>query len=244
MRRTLLLGHRGTRGSRHIPENTLASFELCLQQGCDGFEFDVRRSADGVGVICHDGAVGGLAIEKTVAADLGLPLLEDVLRSFAARAFLDIELKVAGLERQTIAALREYPPQKGYVVSSFPPEVLSAVRALDPGVTLGLLCQGQDQVSMECRAPRPAGWARVLVAPSELAVAWVIPQFELVDQALIEEVHASGKKIMVWTVNRAEDIRRFAEWGVDAIISDETELLVHTMHASATPRRSELRRKP
>jgi glycerophosphoryl diester phosphodiesterase len=31
---------------------------------------------------------------------------------------------------------------------------------------------------------------------------------------------------MVWTVNRAERMREFAGWGVDAIISDETELLV------------------
>jgi glycerophosphoryl diester phosphodiesterase len=31
---------------------------------------------------------------------------------------------------------------------------------------------------------------------------------------------------MVWTVNRAEHMRQFEAWGVDAIISDETELLV------------------
>ena len=39
--------------------------------------------------------------------------LEDVLRQFAGRAFLDIELKVAGLEAALIAAaLREHPPQR------------------------------------------------------------------------------------------------------------------------------------
>ncbi len=50
-------------------------------------------------------------------------------------------------------------------------------------------------------------------------------EVELVDQAMIRGVQAAGKKMMVWTVNRAEDMRQFAEWGVDAIISDETELL-------------------
>jgi glycerophosphoryl diester phosphodiesterase len=34
---------------------------------------------------------------------------------------------------------------------------------------------------------------------------------------------------MVWTVNRSERMREFSEWGVDAIISDETELLVSTL---------------
>ena len=33
---------------------------------------------------------------------------------------------------------------------------------------------------------------------------------------------------MTWTVNRAEDMRRFAEWGVDSIISDDTELMVRS----------------
>ena len=58
---------------------------------------------------------------------------------------------------------------------------------------------------------------------------WVIPQFKLADGKLVELVHAAGKRIMVWTVNGAERMREFAEWGVDAIISDETELLVRSL---------------
>ena len=84
----LLLGHRGARASRHIPENTLASFELCLQHGCDGFEFDVRLSGDGQAVICHDADVGGMEIATTAAESLRLPTLEDVLRQFADGRFL------------------------------------------------------------------------------------------------------------------------------------------------------------
>jgi glycerophosphoryl diester phosphodiesterase len=57
----------------------------------------------------------------------------------------------------------------------------------------------------------------------------VIPQFALVDRQLVELVHAAGKKIMVWTVNRSERMREFAEWGVDAMISDETELLIRSL---------------
>jgi glycerophosphoryl diester phosphodiesterase len=209
----LLLGHRGARAFRQIPENTLASFELCLQHGCDGFEFDVRLSADGEAVICHDATIGGMKIEKTASRSLALPTVEDILRQFAHRAFLDIELKVAGLERQTLAELRKHPPQRGYVVSSFLPDVLMAIHDLDPAVPLGFLCDSRDQLR---------DWRET---PAE----WVIPQFKLTDRELVELVHAAGKRIMVWTVNRAKSMREFAEWDVDAIISDETELLVRSL---------------
>jgi glycerophosphoryl diester phosphodiesterase len=206
----LLLGHRGARASRNIPENTLASFELCLQHGCDGFEFDVRLSADAQAVICHDAIYGGMSIAAATAESLALPALEEVLRQFAERAFLDIELKVAGLERQTISALLAHPPRKGYVVSSFLPGVLASVRDVDPTIPLGFLCDSRDQLR---------DW-------SETPAEWVIPHFKLADEELISSVHAAGKKIMVWTVNRAARMRELAAWGVDAIISDQTELMV------------------
>jgi glycerophosphoryl diester phosphodiesterase len=215
MMRPLLLGHRGARASRQFPENTLASFELCLQQGCDGFEFDVRLSSDAQAVICHDAQVGGLAIANTMAKSLALPTLDDVLKQFARRAFLDIELKVAGLEASTCASLRKHPPQKGFVVSSFLPEVRTNMREMDPTIPLGFLCETENQLR---------DWRQ---APAQ----WVIPRCDLVDGELVEEVHASAKKIMIWTVNRGAQMSEFAAWGVDSIISDETELLVRTLNA-------------
>ncbi len=186
-----------------------------MRHGCDGFEFDVRRSADGQAVICHNATVGGMEIANTASKTLPLSALEDVLRQFAHRAFLDIELKVAGLEVQTVGALRKHPPQKGYVVSSFLPEVITAIHDLGPAIPLGILCESRDQLR---------GWR-------EMPAEWVIPQFALVDRQLVELVHARGKKIMVWTVNRAERMREFAEWGVDAIISDETQRIAEIVRA-------------
>lgn len=164
-------------------------------------------------MICHDATIGGMEIANTASKTLPLPTLEGVLRQFAQRAFLDIELKVAGLESQTLAQVRKHSPQKGYVVSSFLPGVLTAIHDLDPAIPLGFLCDTRDQLR---------GWRET---PAE----WVIPQCKLADRELIERIHAAGKKIMVWTVNRAERIRGFAESGVDAIISDETELLVRSL---------------
>jgi glycerophosphoryl diester phosphodiesterase len=156
-----------------------------------------------------------MEIANTASETLPLPTLEDVLRQFADRAFLDIELKVAGLEAQTVVALREHPPQKGYVASSFIPEVLTAIHDLNSAIPLGFLCETRDQLR---------GWRET---PAE----WVIPQFALVDRELITLIHGAGKKIMIWTVNRFERRREFAEWGVDAIVTDETERIAESVHA-------------
>jgi glycerophosphoryl diester phosphodiesterase len=109
--------------------------------------------------------------------------------------------------------LRKHPQQEGYVISSFLPDVLTAIQDLDPAIPLGFLCERRDQLR---------GWRQM---PAE----WVIPQFKLADRELVELVHAAVKRIMVWTVNRAERMREFAAWGVDAVISDETELLVRSL---------------
>src|ERR1700740_483797 len=122
--RPLLLGHRGARGEKTVPENALASFDLALAQGCDGFEFDVRLTADGQAVVCHDATSGGLKVTESSAWRLALPSLHDVVSRFQKSAFLDVELKVPGLEKITTSLLHNLPPARGFVVSSFLPEVL------------------------------------------------------------------------------------------------------------------------
>src|SRR5579863_8365603 len=137
----LLLGHRGARACKTLPENTVASFDQALADGCDGFEFDVRLTADGTPVICHDPQAGGVEIARARARELALPRLQDVLMRYQERAFLDIELKVGGLERATADLLRQVPPRRGFVVSSFLPEVLQVLHDVDSAIPLGLICE-------------------------------------------------------------------------------------------------------
>ena len=47
-----VFGHRGFSG--RYPENTMESFEAAIELCCDGVEFDVQLTRDGVPVILHD----------------------------------------------------------------------------------------------------------------------------------------------------------------------------------------------
>ena len=212
--RPLLLGHRGARASKSLPENTFASFDQALADGCDGFEFDVRLTSDGRAVICHDPAVRGMEIaHASVEQCAGLPVLEEILDRYQDRAFLDIELKVSGLEKIVLDALQNRPLHQGFVVSSFLPEVLKAIRAQDSAIPLGLICETHAELNHGSRLP----------------VEYVIPHYKLVDKALIERLKQAGKKTMVWTVNSRPHMQRFRDEGVDGIISDDTDLLARTL---------------
>lgn len=214
MRRPLLLGHRGARAVHSIPENTLASFDRSLADGCDGFEFDVRLAADGVAIVCHDPQSGGVDIAQARAEQLpALPRLEDVLARYHERAFLDIELKVAGLEATVAARVRKFLPQRGFVISSFLPELLLEMHAHDNTAPLGLICETRAEL---------ARW-------KELPVEYVILHYKLAGHDVISMIRNAGKKILVWTVNEAKAMLRFEQAGVDGIISDDTSLLVRTL---------------
>lgn len=212
-RSPLLLGHRGARSISGVAENTLAAFDLALSSGCDGFEFDVRLSADGVAVVAHDPMIGEVEIAQTPAADLpALPGLEAVIEKYGGRAFLDIELKVAGSGAVAVAALHKYLPQH-CVISSFLPEVLQEVRRLDDSIALGFICDDNGQLPQ---------WR-------SLACDYVIVHQRLVSEKLIGEVHASGRKLLAWTVNRPADMHDLARMGADGIISDDPALLSQTL---------------
>ena len=223
---TLLLGHRGARATVSIPENTLASFDLCLQHGCDGFEFDVRRTSDGVPVVCHDAVFRTLPLAQTLERDLApwqlqglLPTLEQVLQRYAPLCFLDIEIKDPGIEPQIVDLLRRYTPVKGYVVTSFRPDILLRFRLMDSAVPLGLIWE--KSISEECSTE----WRT-------LPVAWAFPEHRLLDSALAAELLAAGKRIGTWTVNDPSEMKRLAALGAEILISDDTFGLVNTFAVS------------
>src|SRR5581483_3603667 len=214
----LLLGHRGVRGHKYrVRENTIEAFDLAMKHGCDGFEFDVRLTGDGYAVVCHNTKSRGANIAQAMAARIThLPGLNQILDRYADRAFLDIELKVGGLESCLLAALAAHRPRREYVVSSFLPEVLHELRSRDKSIPLGIICETRHELSQ---------WSR-------LAVEYVIVKESLIKPELVRTIHAAGRKLFAWTVNRKSSMLRLAAWRVDGIISDKTDVMVSTLAGS------------
>jgi glycerophosphoryl diester phosphodiesterase len=219
----LLLGHRGCRGE--FTENTFAAFDHALDSGCDGFEFDVRLTADGVPVVWHDARLRGRFISRQNFGSLrercltpgrlprrrtiALCELEAVLSRYAQVAWMDIELKVVGVEAHVAGLLRRYRPARGFVVSSFRQRVLLELHRIDPSLPLAFIFD---------RMPRAAVWRA-------LPVEYVKPSARLVTAARVRQFHAEGKKVLTWTVNHPSAMRRLTEAGVDGMIGDDPVLM-------------------
>jgi glycerophosphoryl diester phosphodiesterase len=215
--RPLLLGHRGA--SKDAPENTVTAFEMALTHGADGFEFDVRRTSDGQLAICHDPALHGFVVAETPFKKLlnyshcAIPTLADVLERYRHRAYLDIELKVAGMEAEVLALLKQFPPTKGAMITSFLPEVITALAKLGSVYPVGYICKRPEELRR---------WR-------ELPVTYAVLHYNVVPDALIQEIAAVGKKLVVWTVNDEMEMRRFAGLGVCGIIADDTRLMTRVL---------------
>jgi glycerophosphoryl diester phosphodiesterase len=218
----LFLGHRGTR--IYAPENTFEAFDIALEHGCDGFEFDVRRTADGVAAVCHDAHFHHLKVAEHTLAELRahgeLPTHSEVLQRYGSRAYINIELKDAGLEAETIRSLDEFPVER-ILVSSFLPEVITGLAALREDIPLGFICRN----------------LKLLGAWKNLPISHAIINHAIYSKTLHRELRAAGKQLFVWTINNAAELEHFQKLGVDGIISDDTKLsrFISAPKAQAAP---------
>ncbi len=223
----LLLGHRGA--GRGSTENTIAAFDLALLHGADGFEFDVRRTGDGRTILCHDPKLHRLVVRRSSFKELRAavssrrqmpPTLEQVLSRYGQSAFLNIEVKVRGVEELVARAVNRAQPRR-YFISSFSPSVLRRLHALDDSLVLGALAQTHWQLRR---------W-------KTLPATYVVPHYRLLSRRLVARLHDAGKLVVTWTVNDRKQMLRAAELGVDGIISDDTKLLVQTLGTPTTEAR-------
>lgn len=226
----LVVAHRG--GANLAPENTLAAFRNALQMGIQVMELDVHPTRDGHLVVIHDdtlertttgmGPVRQHTLEELQQFDAGswysssfagerIPTLRSILKLARENdAGLVIELKhpcdgprYAHIEEQLLKELQSEQMTERVVVISFDFET---VTRLDPSLKRGFLFYQPTDLSQLGR------------------LDWIGPYLGLVDRQMVEQAHALGMKVNVWTVNEEQDMRRMLEIGVDAVTSDSPDV--------------------
>jgi len=218
----LRIGHRGAPAL--APANTLPSIEAALAAGVDGVEVDVL-AGEGALRLAHSPA------ELTRSS----PVLEDALALVAASdAFVHLDLKVNGYERELVDALGHHGLEERVVVSSFDARALRALRSAAPGLPIGL-GYPQDRLGLEPRVPARAIAAALSAARRTLpfrigrllrragAEAAMLHHLVL-SPALVARCDALGVPIFAWTVNDEATLARVVRLGVAAVVSDDPRI--------------------
>jgi glycerophosphoryl diester phosphodiesterase len=210
----------GHRGAAEIVENTVPSFSKALDQGADGLELDVRKTADDQLVVIHPSVIGNRSVQASAYEEirqlpdgLEIPLLKEVLQKFGKKTFLDIEFKTPGFEEEAVALIKKYGNPANTMISAFDTDTLNKVHELSPDLQLGYIYNRTQDGESRHNAP----------------IDYVIPQFKLASREMISEVHDEELKIIAWTVNDEPEMERLIALGVDGIITDYPAILAKVL---------------
>jgi len=229
-RKPLIIAHRGAKGS--APENTLGSFRLAMEQGCDAIELDVHLSKDGEIIVCHDftldrttngaGFIGELTLAEIKRFDAGswhseayrgetVPTLGEVFDLVPETIMINVEVKHhydGRLEQKLVALLNECGRLDSVVVSSFDHKSLCRIKRLEPKTRIGLL--------YSAKLVDPTAYARSF----DCEVYSLHPHFSFMDKEDVEKAVANGLAVFPWTANEENDLRKLVDYGVSGIITD------------------------
>lgn len=245
-----VIAHRGSSGI--APENTLAAVEEAIAQRSGWFEIDIQRSADGHLVLMHDrdlrrttdveevfperqlAPVGSFTLAELQRLDAGswfgpefagepVPTLAQLLDLIGQRIGFLLEVKdpalYPGIEQQIADELRG---AGGYLKAALAGDRL-VVQSFDHASM-----RRMDEVAPEIPVGLLTG-TRLTTAELQLAATYaeqVNPSFRAVDQGYVDEVHALGMTMSVYTVNTGRDMRAMLALGVDGIITDYPAVLL------------------
>ena len=232
----LWIAHRGA--GKLAPENTLAAFRVGASHGYRAFECDVKLSADGVPLLLHDstlqrttsgdGQASACDWSELSRLDAGswhsrgfagepIPSFAAIARYCVSNGFaLDLEIKpTPGDEVQTgrIVALEAARLWQGEalppLLSSFRADALQAARDAAPQLPRALLLDGLRE-----------GWFE---QARSLGCSAVVTAYALMDAALIAQLHGSGMRALVYTVNDPAEAHRLLALGIDGLVTDAVD---------------------
>lgn len=258
-----IIAHRGA--SAHAPENTMAAFRKAVDAGADGIELDVRLARDGVPVIFHDSTLDRIAavkgkVSQFTAKELkkldvgswfnerypdradaafareGVPALAevlDLLAGFGGLLYIELKCREEHIEPLATAvcdAIRESPLLPRIVVKSFKLRAIPHIKAMCPGVRTAALF-----------APKIRNILRknkhMLRLAEDIGADEISIHYTLATRKVAAEAARRGLAVVIWTTDNARWMRRGAELGLKAIITNDPAKLIATRDVLSDPNR-------
>lgn len=222
---TVSIAHRGD-WSKH-PENTIEAFREAVQNGADMLELDVKLTKDGYGIIVHDEDLKRIWGDTRLVKDLTwneiqqisvdgyrIPSFEQLVSTIQVPYMVDfVDYETADVIADVLR--RQKNLERFLVVTGNIPAI-ARVKQLLPEVTTGLTWNESDPPT------------NTLL--QDLGVRYFNPYFRLLHPDVVANMQEQGYNVSCWTVDKADDMRRLVDMGVNAIVSNQLSMLVRVLH--------------
>jgi len=249
-----VLAHRGLvtadAAAHGVAENSFAAVAEAHAAGAGYVESDCHLTADGEVVLFHDDDLRRVADDPRAVADVRLHEIEELMSERgglitlvqALEAFPDVRFN---LDVKAAAAAGEVgrlvaPHAERVLVTSFSDErrrdALAAAQAagarIRPATSPGSATIGR---LLAARALHRTRLVRSLLSEVD---ALQIPErqgpIRVVTRGLLQDAHAAGVEVHVWTVNDEDDMSRLLDLGVDGLVTDRADAAIALVNTGGT----------
>ncbi|MGA2782691.1 MAG: glycerophosphodiester phosphodiesterase family protein [Smithella sp.] len=235
------IAHRGA--SAYFPENTIPSFEGAIAMGADMVELDVQFTSDKEVVVFHDeklsrctdgrGRIADHTLAQLKKLDAGIwydknfqntriPNLAEVLGVCKNKIAVNIEIKTEAVSKMFFGGIEEkclkiveQSGMNGHVVfSSFDTRAIMHLKQIDNKVTVAVLFEKKHYGSK-----LPSDIINSLGAD---AFNCSISNFK---KEWLTNIKLNNIPVNIYTVNDAENMRRFLDMGISGIFTNNPDIL-------------------
>ncbi|KPN13108.1 glycerophosphodiester phosphodiesterase [Bacillus australimaris] len=227
-----IIAHRGS--SSAAPENTLAAFDLAVQQGADYIELDVQLTMDQQVAVIHDdtvdrttngsGLVKSYTMDQLKKLDAGswfdqqytnerIPTLQEILERYSQRIGILIEIKhpkrQIGIEKAVVDIINRFAYSRHIMIQSFDDASLQRVKAYAPSLRTAFIIK-----------PSAFKLTKRNLAEYSLFADCLNMKKTMINRWWIDRIHSFGMDVFIWTVKDQKTADRIKTYPIDGVVTD------------------------
>ncbi|MFS0655032.1 glycerophosphodiester phosphodiesterase [Bacillus sp. 179-C3.3 HS] len=227
-----IIAHRGS--SSVAPENTIAAFDLAVQQGADYIELDVQLTMDQQVVVIHDetvdrttngnGLVKRYSLNQLKKLDAGswfdpqyanerIPTLQEILERYSQRIGILIEIKhpkrQIGIEKQVVDIVKRFSYSRHIMVQSFDGNALKRIKADHPSLRTAYIIK-----------PSILKLAKRKLALYSRFSDCLNMKKTMINRFWIDRIHSFGMDVFIWTIKNRKTAEWIKRYPIDGVVTD------------------------
>ncbi|MFE4488144.1 glycerophosphodiester phosphodiesterase [Bacillus altitudinis] len=227
-----IIAHRGS--SSAAPENTIAAFDVAVEQGADYIELDVQMTMDQHVVVIHDdtvdrttngnGLVKSYTLDQLKKLDAGswfdqqytnerIPTLQEILERYSQRIGILIEIKhpkrQIGIEKAVARIINRFAYSRHIIIQSFDVHALQRIKAFAPSLRTALIIKPDAFKLTKRKLTTYSSFANCLNMKKTMINRW-----------WIDRIHTFGMDVFIWTVKDQKTAARIKKYPIDGVVTD------------------------